>query len=109
MCRCVVCGDFTAGAAERDGKCLHCFQNPDAVIDGKPRVIHDYLQAEEVKAESQERLMLLYVDTPLSLNVDALQTALAEAKANAVGINHIRCEASALSPPPHRLALLDST
>ena len=88
--KCVVCGDFTVGSADREGKCLYCYQNPDALIDGKPKVIHDYLQAEEVKAGSLEKLMLLYVDTPLSLDVALLGAALDEARTSQVSIAHIR-------------------
>ena len=47
--RCIVCGDFTTDAASRGGKCLYCHNNPGAIVDGRPKALQAYAQAEKVK------------------------------------------------------------
>ena len=56
--RCDVCNDFTTEKHLREGKCLHCYRNPGYIVDGKPRMLQDYYDAEKRKEEQLQKLQL---------------------------------------------------
>ena len=89
--KCICCGDFTVEAERRGGKCVHCFDHPDAInpATGKRRDQQVYLDAEIAREQSQVRLQCVYAKTPLSLEADELRAALDDAREHAVGVAHI--------------------